>query len=54
MGRPPVDNPKDNRFSIRMDNEMLETLTNYCNEKGISKGEAIRQGLLLLFKKSKK
>ena len=47
MGRPPIDNPKSNRFSIRIDNETLEILNKYCKEKGLSKGEVIRQALLM-------
>jgi len=47
-GRPKVDNPKDIRFSIRLDQETEKRLKDYCARKGISRGEAIRQGINLL------
>lgn len=48
MGRPKVDSPKDIKFSIRLDKEYNEKLISYCEEKSISKGEAIRKGIDLL------
>lgn len=47
-GRPKVDNPKSNRFSIRLDTVMLEKLDNYCKEHNIKRAEAIRKGIELL------
>lgn len=52
-GRPRAENPKSNRFSIRLDDETQEKLDNYCREHQISKGEAIRRGIHLLLKKQK-
>lgn len=49
VGRPKADRPKDIRFSIRLDDELSARLTLYCEEHNISKGEAIRKGLYLLF-----
>ena len=53
-GRPKVDNPKDTRFSVRLDAETDKRLTGYCAKHGITKGEAIRRGLHLLFGNERK
>ena len=53
VGRPKSENPKSNKFSIRLDNETEKKLENYCLRHGISKGEAIRQGIHLLLEKEK-
>lgn len=53
MGRPKVDKPKDIRYSIRIDQETEKRLVEYCEKKGITKGEAIRQGIHLLLGKEK-
>lgn len=53
MGRPKVDNPKTNRFSVRLDEKTEAKLKEYCNKNGITKGEAIRQGIHLLLEKQK-
>ena len=50
-GRPKADNPKDIRFSIRLDIETEEKLKCYCKEHNITKGEAIRRGIHLLLGK---
>ena len=51
VGRPKAENPKQVRFSIRLDAETEQQLVNYCEENNITKGEAIRQGIKLLLKK---
>lgn len=51
VGRPKADRPKDIRFSIRLDDELSEQLELYCEDNGISKGEAIRKALNLLLGK---
>jgi len=48
VGRPKAEDPKDIRFSIRLDGKTHARLTAYCGEHNISKGEAIRQGIELL------
>lgn len=53
-GRPKVDNPKDVRFSIRLDYDTERKLLEYCEQHGISKGEAIRRGVHLLLSEQKK
>lgn len=47
-GRPKADNPKLRRFSIRLDVETERKLEAYCEQKDITKGEAIRRGIYLL------
>lgn len=54
MGRPRVDQPKEIRLSIRLDVELDTKLSKYCEENKLSKGEAIRQGLINLLAESKK
>ncbi len=51
VGRPKADRPKDIRFSIRLDDELSKQLELYCEDNGISKGEAIRKALNLLLGK---
>ena len=47
-GRPKVDEPKDIRFSIRIDDDTNKKLDDYCEKNGITKAEAIRKGIHLL------
>lgn len=47
-GRPKADNPKEVRYSIRLDVEAESKLKAYCTEHGITRGEAIRRGIHLL------
>ena len=51
VGRPKADRPKDIRFSISLDDELSKQLELYCEDNGISKGEAIRKALNLLLGK---
>lgn len=44
-GRPKIENPKSERITVRLDNESVETLNAYCNEKKVEKAEAIRRGI---------
>ena len=52
-GRPKVDNPKSDRFSIRLDKETELKLRLYCKKYNLTKGEAIRRGIHLLLEKEK-
>lgn len=47
-GRPPVDNPKTVKYSIRLDEETERRLVSYCDRVGITKGEAFRRGIGML------
>lgn len=48
MGRPKSDNPKDIDLKIRIDKETNEKLLAYCEKHGITRTEAIRQGIHLV------
>lgn len=52
-GRPKAENPKQARFSIRLDAETEKRLEEYCAIHGITKGEAIRRGIHLLLSQEK-
>lgn len=52
-GRPKADNPKDIRYSVRLDKETEQRLKSYCIKNNITKGEAIRQGINLLLENKK-
>lgn len=53
-GRPKAENPVNIRFSVCLDADMTQELERYCAENGITKGEAVRRGLKLLWKKKKR
>ena len=53
MGRPKAENPKNIRYSIRLDTQTEAKLKKYCKENGITKGEAIRQSIHLLLEEKK-
>lgn len=50
-GRPKSDNPKAVRYSIRLDADTEEKLKEYCEEHGITRGEAVRKAIYLLLDK---
>lgn len=52
-GRPKADNPKDIKYSIRLDSDTEERLKDYCQAHKITKGEAIRKGIHLLLSNEK-
>ena len=53
VGRPKSENPKESRFSIRLDAETEDRLKAYCEKHKVSKGEAIRRGIQLLLGQKK-
>ena len=53
MGRPKVDNPKDVRYSIRLDADTEQRLEAYCVRRNVTKGAALEL-LLLRDEKSKR
>lgn len=53
-GRPKAEKPKEIRYSIRLDIETEEKLKEYCEEHGITRGEAVRKGIHLLLSQNKK
>lgn len=52
-GRPKVNEPKDIRFSIRIDDDTNRKLDDYCEKNEITKAEAIRKGIHLLLSQKK-
>ncbi len=50
----PTDNPKSNPIHVRLDQESIEILDEYCIQEGIKRTEGIRQGIKLLGSKIKK
>ena len=50
-GRPKADNPKRNDVKVRLDDETSLRLDAYCTKHGITRAEAIRQGIRLLLAK---
>lgn len=49
IGRP-TDNPKETRITVRLDSEANKILNGYCDEKQISKADAIREAIKRLKK----
>lgn len=45
LGRPPIENPKSERITVRLDAETMKQLTIYCEQEQIDKAEAIRRGI---------
>jgi len=50
-GRPKADKPKNIRYSIRLDEETEKKLLAYSTQNKITRGEAIRRGIMLLLNK---
>ena len=50
-GRPKANNPKRNDVKVRLDDEATKRLDEYCAKHDITRAEAIRQGIDLLFNK---
>ena len=44
-GRPPIENPKSERITVRLGNEEITILNEYCKNEGIEKAEAVRRGI---------
>ena len=47
-GRPKVDNPKEQRFTIRLDNITGQRLDEYCKVVCKKRAEVIREAILTL------
>ena len=53
-GRPKAENPKEIKYSVRLDAKTEQKLLEYCVQHNISKGEAIRKGIHLLLAQKEK
>lgn len=51
MGRPPTDNPKSERITVRLDSECSRILHEYCKKNEKDRAEAIRDGIRKLKEK---
>jgi hypothetical protein len=49
-----VGEPKTNDIKVRLDNSTHDMLLQYCEKKGITKAEAIRQAIRLLLENKTK
>lgn len=47
-GRPVTDNPKTFRVDVRLTPEELELLDGYCQERGMSRPQGLRDGIKAL------
>lgn len=45
LGRPPMDNPKSEKLTVRVDKETLAILDEYCGRTGLSRADAVREGV---------
>ncbi len=50
-GRPPIENPKSERITVRLNKEHSEILNEYCEENDVDRAEAVREGIKRLKKK---
>lgn len=50
-GRPKSSNPKDVRYSVRLDAETEKALQQYCEQNQITRGEAVRKAIALMLGK---
>ncbi|SFR94706.1 hypothetical protein [Anaeromicropila populeti] len=50
IGRPPADNPKTDKLTVRLDANCTDILDRYCKQQEVKRSEAMRQGVLLLEK----
>lgn len=53
-GRPKLDNPKSCDLKVRFDQNTNDRLIVYCEKHGISRTEAVRQGIHLLLEQDEK
>lgn len=52
-GRPKAENPKKNDVKVRLDDSTSKRLDTYCESHGVTRAEAIRQGIHLLLAQEK-
>ena len=49
-GRPPKDNPQTKRVDVAMTKEELDMLDRYCQKRGVSRPQGLRDGIKYLIK----
>lgn len=50
----PTDNPKDERITVRLDEQSASIMKRYCEQENVDKAEAVRRGLKKLEAEIKK
>lgn len=45
MGRPPSDNPKSVKLTIRINSGEAKILDDYCKQKGLTRAEGVREAI---------
>lgn len=45
-GRPKIENPKDQRFSIRLDSKIGNKLDEFCKSRNMKRAEVIRLAIV--------
>lgn len=53
-GRPVSENPKDYMLRVRMDEQTLQQLDEYCEAENLSRSEVVRKGIQEQHSKLKK
>lgn len=53
MGRPPSENPKTMRVDVRLTEEEIKLLDEYCEKAGVSRPQGLRDGIRALHEKLK-
>ena len=48
LGRPPIENPKDKRLQVRVDESTIKLLDECANKKGTNRSEIVREGIELV------
>ena len=52
-GRPKIDNPKNQKFSIRLDKMIGDKLDNYCKSYNLKRAEVIRLAIVQFLESQK-
>lgn len=54
IGRPKIDNPKNEIVKARIDDKLHSELLAYCKKENIEKSEVVRRGVRLFLETNKK
>jgi hypothetical protein len=41
----PTDNPKSGKITVRLDDESMRIMKEYCDQKSVERAEAVRRGI---------
>ena len=48
LGRPPIENPKDKRLQVRVNEKTIQLLDKCAEQKGTNRSEIVREGIELV------